>query len=59
MKVKLLNTGEIIEVNESYGARLIEQGKAVIDKTPAPKPVAKKIEPATKKPEITKARKGE
>ena len=58
MKVKLLNTGEIIEVNESYGARLIEQGQAVIDNTPAPKPV-KKIEPATKKPEITKARKGE
>lgn len=58
MKVKLLKTGDICEVNDSYGTRLIEQGQAVIDNTPAPKPV-KKIEPATKKPEITKARKGE
>ena len=29
MKVKLLKTGETIDCNGSYGARLIEQGKAV------------------------------
>lgn len=56
MKVKILKTGEILAVNDSYGARLIEQGKAIIDNTPAPKPVkaAKKAEPET-----TKTRKGE
>ena len=29
MKVRLLKTGAVQEVNASYGARLIEQGKAV------------------------------
>lgn len=32
MKVKLLKTGEVAEYNDSYGARLIEQGQAVIAK---------------------------
>lgn len=30
MKVLILKGGEELEVNESYGARLIEQGKAVV-----------------------------
>lgn len=29
MKVKVIKTNATIDVNESYGARLIEQGKAV------------------------------
>lgn len=29
MKVKYIKTGAVAEVNDSYGARLIEQGKAV------------------------------
>lgn len=33
MKVTILKTGEAIDVNESYGLRLMEQGKAVICKT--------------------------
>ena len=34
MKVELKD-GSIIEVNDSYGARLFEQGKAVVAKAPA------------------------
>ena len=34
MRIKIINTGEIREVNASYGLRLIEQGKAKA----APKP---------------------
>ncbi len=30
MIIKVIKTGETIEVNDSYGARLIEQGMAVI-----------------------------
>lgn len=30
MKVLILADGKIAEVNDSYGARLLEQGKAVI-----------------------------
>ena len=30
MKVKLLKCGEVKEFNDSYAARLIEQGKAVL-----------------------------
>lgn len=30
MKVLILSNQTILEVNDSYGARLIEQGKAVI-----------------------------
>ena len=36
MKVIILATGKIEEHNDSYGARLIEQGKAI----PAPVPKA-------------------
>ena len=35
MTVKMRKTGEIVTVNDSYGARLIEQGKAVAAKAPA------------------------
>lgn len=37
MNVKIIKTGEITKVNDGYGLRLIEQGKAV----PAPKPAKK------------------
>ena len=30
MKVKLLKTGEIAEVEDSWGERLLEQGKAIL-----------------------------
>lgn len=43
MRIKIINTGEIREVNASYGLRLIEQGKAKA----APKP-AKPAKPARK-----------
>lgn len=32
MKVQDLKTGKVMEVNEGYGARLIEQGTAVLPK---------------------------
>lgn len=32
MRVKILKNGDSVEVNDSYGARLIEQGKAVADR---------------------------
>lgn len=40
MKVLILATGKIEEHNESYGARLIEQARAVL--APEKKPAAKK-----------------
>lgn len=30
MKVRIIKTGEVVEVNDNYGARLIEQGQAVL-----------------------------
>lgn len=33
MKVKLTETGRVQEVNDSYGMRLVEQGKAIAVKT--------------------------
>lgn len=42
MKVKYIKSGECKTVNDSYGARLIEQGKAVYAGDAAkPKPVKK------------------
>ena len=41
MKVILIATGETVEVNDSYGSRLFEQGKALL----APAKPAKKKEP--------------
>lgn len=34
MKVREVRTGKVLEVNDSYGARLIEQGKAVLVPSP-------------------------
>jgi hypothetical protein len=58
MKVIMIATGEIAEVNESYGARLIEQGKAVMApaKKEAPKPQLKAEEKAEPKPEKKRAK---
>lgn len=45
MRVKEVLTGKILEVNASYGARLIEQGRAVLQKKATealPSPAAKK-----------------
>lgn len=36
MKVKDIRTGSIRDVNDSYGARLIEQGRATLHKESAP-----------------------
>lgn len=47
MKVKEIKTNRVIEVNDSYAARMIEQGRAV--------PVPAKKEPAQKVPRATKA----
>jgi len=44
MNVKIIKTGEIAKVNDGYGLRLIEQGKAVAvkeTKKPAKKEAAK------------------
>lgn len=46
MKLKLVGTGTLIDVNDSYGARLIEQGQAV--KVPEPKKPAAKPAPEKK-----------
>lgn len=42
MKVKILKTGETKEVNESYGARLVEQGQAIVVATTPAKTTPKK-----------------
>lgn len=42
MNVKITKTGEVVAVNDSYGARLIEQGQAV-------HAVAEKVPKATRK----------
>ena len=47
MKVLILKDGETVDVNDSYGARLIEQGKAVV----IPAKAEKKAEKAEKAPE--------
>lgn len=45
MTVKLLETGEIRTVDPCYGARLVEQGKAVVIvmKSPARRPRKKAV----------------
>ena len=63
MKVILIATGETVEVNDSYGSRLFEQGKAVPapkKSAPAPKAEAKKEEPEAEpkeKPKTTAKKK--
>lgn len=47
MKVKMIADGAVAEVNDSYGARLIEQGKVVV----IPAKAEKKAEKAEKAPE--------
>lgn len=50
MKVKLVKENSVIEVNDSYGLRLITQGKAVAVKADATTEPTKQAEKATKKP---------
>ena len=55
MKVKLIGSGEMFECNNSYAARLIEQGKAVLPagktaKQPEEKPEAQSAESKGNKP---------
>lgn len=38
MTVRMTKDGTVREVNASYGLRLIEQGRAVAVKAPAPRP---------------------
>lgn len=60
MKVKFVKTGEVVTVGESYGARLIEYGKAIPakEKPFMNEPVAEE-EPEAVKPKGGKNRKGE
>ena len=51
MKVLILADGKAAEVNDSYGARLIEQGKAVVILTQAEEKKPVKVEkPAQEAP---------
>jgi len=63
MKVKILTTGKIENVNDSYGARLIEQGKAILTVETKEEPkveTAKKVAEAPVKEYKTKrSQKGE
>lgn len=52
MRVKLFATGETLETGESYGRRLVEQGKA----EPAPAPARAQSAPAAKKSETRAAK---
>ena len=38
MKIVEIKTGKTVECNDSFGSRLIEQGKAVLAKEPAEAP---------------------
>jgi len=61
VKIRMLKSGEVVEVNAEYGARLIEQGRAVLHVCPEqPAQAEEKAEakPAAEtKAEKTKARK--
>lgn len=57
MKVLILKGGEELEVNDSYGARLIEQGKAVVIPPKAEKK-PEKAEPAEEAPAAEKPKTG-
>lgn len=50
MKVKILGTGVVVEHNDSYGMRLIEQGKAVIAPQPDEAESCKPAEPVVDQP---------
>lgn len=49
MKVREIRTGNVLEVNGSYGARLIEQGKAVLIPSPPKAPHPQSTSPAAGK----------
>jgi len=49
VKVKLVKENSVIEVNDSYGLRLITQGKAVAVKANEAGDTPKQAEKATKK----------
>ena len=55
MRVKILKTGEAREFDDSYAARLIEQGRAT--PSPAAEPTATEPEAATAEKKTAKARK--
>ena len=59
MKIRMLKSGEVVEVNAEYGARLIEQGRAVLcPAEPAQAEEKAEAKPAAEtKAEKTKARK--
>lgn len=65
MKVLILKEGETAEVNDSYGARLIEQGMAVVipeqaeekDKEPEKAPEAEEPAPEAPTTKNTKRKK--
>lgn len=61
MKVKFVKTGEVAEFNDSYGARLIEQGRAVLapaEKFPMNEPEEPKQEETQSAPAAKKSKKG-
>lgn len=49
MRVKLFATGETLETGESYGRRLVEQGKAEPAPKAPPKPAEADPAPAARK----------
>ena len=55
MKIRILSTGEVKEVNESLGRRMTDMGYAVCEPEKAPKAVkaetAEKLPEAEEKPE--------
>ena len=57
MKVVILKTGKTEEVNDSYGGRLIEQGKAVLPE--ADKEAVKEAEEPAKEYKPKRSQKGE
>ena len=48
MKVRIIKTDEKITVNNSYGLRLLEQGRAVVAEEKERKPAVKEKADATK-----------
>ena len=58
MKVKLIKCGEVKEFNDSYAARLIEQGKAVLPPEEKAADKAKKATQAKKEADGMTTQKG-
>lgn len=54
MKVLILKTGKTAEVNDSYGARMIEQGRAVVIPSKAVMKPKKTEEPTEEAPPVEK-----